>query len=54
MFVGLLSKSAKAALEEYKRKESEAVAELDVRVKTQTTSARNRLAEVTPARDVSS
>lgn len=46
LFDGLLSKSAKAALEEYKRKESETVGSLEAKAKEQTTFARSQLAAV--------
>lgn len=46
MFQGLLSKSAKAALEDYKAKEAAAVADLDARAKERSAAARSELAAV--------
>lgn len=46
LFQGLLSKSAKTALEDYKAKEAAAVAELDARAKEQSAAARSELAAV--------
>lgn len=46
LFDGLLSKSAKAALEEYKKKEAESVGGLDASAKEQSTQARSQLAAV--------
>lgn len=46
LFDGLLSKSAKAALEEYKKKEAEAVGALEASAKEKTTEARSQLAAV--------
>lgn len=46
MFDGLLSKSAKAALEEYKKKEAAAVGSLDSSAKEKSALARSELAAV--------
>ncbi|CAN0515520.1 unnamed protein product, partial [Laminaria digitata] len=46
LFDGLLSKSAKAALEEYKKKEALAVGSLDSLAKENSTFARSQLAAV--------
>ena len=46
LFVGLLSKSAKAALEDYKKKEASAIGSLDALAKENSTLARSQLAAV--------